>query len=225
MIRRRSHRKSVSRLVIKPRFPDLPLNPIIKRPSFLSLPTLSIKYPTSWAMLYGKKKPSVHPAAWSPVSPIAGFESMAREPGGEIAFPHRHLAQASSHPARALAPLLPTTLPCSLATAPLTALHGGIWTNPAGLVGLPHFIGSGLASGAGERRPWRPSPFSDATWNKWNRVTACTGWLDLIPRASAERRKKDWRWPCQGRGGPREKISTSSGRTPGAPGISNFLKI
>lgn len=129
----------MSRLVIKPRFPDLPLNPIITRPSFLSLPTLSIKYQNfaSWAMLYGKKKPSVHPAAWPWVIPTIGFETVSLE---RITFPCPHQAAAyacadvlppSLHPGTEPAPLPHATLPWSLATAPLMVLRAGFWTNPA----------------------------------------------------------------------------------------------
>lgn len=130
----------MSRLVIKPRFPDLPPNPIITRPSFLSLPILSIKYLTSWAMLYGKKKHSLHPAAWSRVTPPAGFETVALEPCWEITFPRPHQTAAhtcaqvlppSLHPGTQPAPVPHITLPCSLATAPLMVFRAGIWTNPA----------------------------------------------------------------------------------------------
>lgn len=167
MIWRRSHRKSVSRLVIKPRFPDLPLNAIITRPSFPSVPTLSIKYLTSWAIIYRKKKPSSHPTAWSWVTSTIGFESISPETGWENAFPRS--CQAAAYP---WADVLPTQLePQCLAnlgptspvmwpqifSCPSVQVSEPTLLLPAGLLGCLHILGCSLASGDGERRPWRSS--------------------------------------------------------------------
>lgn len=177
MIRRRSHRKSVSQLVIKPRFPDLPLNPIITRPSFLSFLTLFVKYLTNWAMFYGNKKPSVHPAAGSQVTPTIGFLSMSQEHDWEIAFPAPPPHQATYPPSHRVLPpslrlvlLSHTTFPWSLATAHLTAPHSSIWISSAapiifGGVGLLTLRVGVWLVGA-DLQGWWCGAFSESTWNK-----------------------------------------------------------
>jgi len=86
-----------------------------------------------------------------------------------VAFPHPQQATAhppadvlppSLHPGAQPAPLPHTTLPCSLATAPLTAPRAGISANHAAAFwsgGVSPFIGCGLAGEAGERRRQRSS--------------------------------------------------------------------